>query len=210
MSAGESTGSSDASSGRQGVDQQGVEPSRANVRRVALAVAGVMVLLFGVLVVATTRSGDPKEATSSPLVGKDAPPLQNETLTGDTVDLRDYRGSWVLVNFFATWCVPCQIEHPELVRFSEQHAAAGDAHVISVAFQDEPEDLEAFFAEQGGDWPVAVGDTGTIALDYGVVKLPESYLVAPSGVIVAKVAGGVKADDLDRVIDEASGGGDNG
>jgi cytochrome c biogenesis protein CcmG/thiol:disulfide interchange protein DsbE len=183
----------------------GSEPPRTNVRRVALGVAGVMALLFGVLIVATTRSDDPKESASSPLVGAEAPPLVADTLDGDTVDLRDYRGSWVLVNFFATWCVPCQVEHPELVRFSEQHAAPGDAHVISVAFQDEPADLKAFFAENGGDWPVAVGDTSSIALDYGVVKLPESYVVAPSGVIVAKVAGGVKADDIDRLIAAASG-----
>ena len=110
-----------------------------------------------------------------------------------------------MVNFFATWCVPCQQEHPELVRFAEQHAASGDASVISVAFQDQPEDLKAFFEKNGGDWPVAVGDTAPIALDFGVVKLPESYLVAPNGVIAAKVAGGVRADDLDRVISEVGG-----
>ncbi|MCB1029485.1 MAG: TlpA disulfide reductase family protein [Microthrixaceae bacterium] len=181
-----------------------------NVRRTALVVAGVMVLLFGVLIVATRDSGDPTETASSPLVGKDAPALASESLDGGTVDLRDYRGQWVLVNFFGTWCVPCQIEHPELVRFSEQHAAAGDASVISVAFKDEPEDLRAFFDEQGGDWPVVIGDTASIALDYGVVKLPESFLVAPNGVIAAKVAGGVEAAQIDRVIDEASGGSGGG
>ncbi len=200
-------------SGLPDAGADGSEPPRTNVRRVALAVAGVMALLFGVLIVATSRSGDPKESASSPLVGAEAPPLAADTLDGDTVDLRDYRGSWVLVNFFATWCVPCQVEHPELVRFSEQHAGPGDAFVISVAFQDEPADLEAFFAKNGGDWPVAVGDTSSIALDYGVVKLPESYVVAPSGVIVAKVSGGVKAEDVDRLIaaaTEASAQGGNG
>ena len=181
------------------------EGPRSNVRRTALVVAGVMVLLFGVLVVATKDSDDPKDPASSPLVGKPAPPLATTTLSGGSVDLRDYRGQWVLVNFFATWCVPCQQEHPELVRFAEQHAASGDASVISVAFQDQPEDLKAFFEKNGGDWPVAVGDTAPIALDFGVVKLPESYLVAPNGVIAAKVAGGVRADDLDRVISEVGG-----
>lgn len=200
MSTTERAGSSDAS-------VEPPEPSKTGVRRVALAVAGVMVLLFGVLIVSVVRSGDPEKTAGSPLVGAEAPPLAAATLDGDTVDLRDYRGSWVLVNFFATWCVPCQIEHPELVRFSEQHAAAGDAHVISVAFQDEPADLQAFFEENGGDWPVAVGDTSSIALDYGVVKLPESYLVAPSGVIVAKVSGGVEAAKVDRLIDAAGGAG---
>ena len=62
---------------------EGSEPPRTNVRRVALAVAGVMVLLFGVLIVATTRSDDPKESASSPLVGAEAPPLVADTLDGD-------------------------------------------------------------------------------------------------------------------------------
>ncbi|MEZ5383000.1 MAG: TlpA disulfide reductase family protein [Microthrixaceae bacterium] len=186
------------------------QTSRSSVRWIALAVGGAMVLMFGVLVVVTGRADDPKESAASPLVGADAPPLVADSLDGGTVDLRDYRGSWVLVNFFATWCVPCQIEHPELIELSEEHAAAGDAYVISVAFNDEPEDLQAFFDERGGDWPVAVGDTSQIALDYGVVKLPESYLVAPSGVVVAKVAGGVRAADIERLIDDATAGDQDG
>lgn len=82
------------------------------MRRVALGVAGVMAPLFGVLIVATTRSDDPKESASSPLVGAEAPPLVADTLDGDTVDLRDYRGSWVLVNFSPPGACPVRSSIP--------------------------------------------------------------------------------------------------
>ena len=70
-----------------------------------------------------------------------------------------HRGEWVVVNFFATWCTPCRVEHPELVKFAEEHE--GDpVEVVSVAFSDQPEAIREFFAEQGGNWPVVASDTG--------------------------------------------------
>ena len=104
------------------------------------------------------------------------------------------------MNFFSTTCVPCIVEHPELVEFSERHAAVGDAVVVSVAFDDSADNVREFFLENGGDWPVLTGDTGSIAVAYGVTAVPESYLVAPSGVVAAKIIGGVTADQLDERI----------
>ena len=65
--------------------------------------------------------------------------------------------------------------------------------------------MTRFFAENGGDWPVLVEDTGGIAVRYGVTGVPESYLVAPTGVVASKVIGGVRADDLDAIIDQLVG-----
>ena len=113
-------------------------------------------------------------------------------MRGDgTFSLDDHRGQFVLVNFFATWCVPCQQEHADLERFAEAHAAAGDASVVSVIFSDQTSDVNRFFARRGGNWPVLRDDDGTIATDWGVARVPESYLVAPSGVVVGKITGGV-------------------
>jgi len=97
--------------------------------------------------------------------------------------------------------VPCIDEHPELVRFSERHRAIGDALVVSVAFDDSVANVKAFFAENGGDWPVLTEGVGSLAVAYGVTAVPESYLVAPSGVVAAKLVGGVNADDLDQRIE---------
>ena len=103
----------------------------------------------------------------------------------------------MLVNFFATWCVPCRQEHADLVELDE----GGAANVVSVVYQDSPETVQAFLAEQGGDWPVLEDPSGQITLDYGVSKIPESYLIAPGGTVVAKFVRGVHADTVTDVID---------
>ena len=68
----------------------------------------------------------------------------------------DHRGRWVVGNFFSTTCQPCIVEHPELIEFQEAHEPVGDATVVSVAFDDAASNVEEFFAENGGDWPVLV------------------------------------------------------
>ena len=170
--------------------------SRVN-RWIVLPVAVVLGLL--VLLLATRESGD--DGVDRSLEGELAPAIVGTTTTGDTFDLDAERGRWVVVNFFSTNCQPCIVEHPELVAFQEAHAATGDATVVSVAFDDSPANVEAFFAENGGDWPVLVEDTGGFAVSYGVTGVPESYLVAPSGVVAWKVLGGVEQQDLDDAIE---------
>lgn len=181
-------------------------------RRVGLIVSAVVaVVLVAFVAVLATREPATERRASSPLIGKVAPALGGETVDGGSFDIDDHRGRWVLVNFFATWCQPCVQEHPELVRFSEAHAAGDDAVVVSVVYDES--DLgrvRDFFAERGGDWPV-LSDGLLPAVDYGVVKVPESYLVAPNGVVVQKYTGGVTQDMIERdiaALTEAASGGE--
>jgi cytochrome c biogenesis protein CcmG/thiol:disulfide interchange protein DsbE len=181
-----------------------VEPKLDEVEppagRLALWIAAAVgVLSLGLIVVLATADGG-GGGVDTELVGEVAPLVSGQTLDGEIYDLDERRGQWVLVNFFQTTCIPCVREHPELIEFSDRHARAGDAEVVSVVFDDTTTAVEEFFTEFGGDWPVVVGDTGTIALDYGVVAVPESYLVAPSGRVAWKGVGGVTADGLDDVI----------
>ncbi|MBU6216408.1 MAG: TlpA family protein disulfide reductase [Acidobacteria bacterium] len=173
---------------------------------VIAGIVGVALAALVLLFATASRGGESTGAGSAnAVVGKLAPPLSATTLDGRPFDLDKLRGKWVLVNFFATWCPPCVAEHPELVKFSQE--AAGRAEVVSVPFDDTPDKIREFFAENGGSWPVLAGDTGDAAIDFGVVKLPESFLVDPQGKVVAKIAGGVSASDLERRIDVATGGG---
>ena len=143
-----------------------------------------------------------RDRMTTHLVGGVAPAVVGTAVDGSTWDLDDQRGRWVLVNFFSTTCVPCIEEHPELVAFAEAHASAGDVRLVSVAFDDRPAAVAAFFAENGGGWPVLVTDTGRIAVDWGVVAVPESYLVTPSGHVAAKVVGGVDRNSLEDLLDQ--------
>jgi cytochrome c biogenesis protein CcmG/thiol:disulfide interchange protein DsbE len=171
-----------------------------------IAVAVALPVTMLILVLARTPSAQTR-AVQSPLVGKPAPAAEGATVDGGHASLAELRGRWVVVNFFATWCVPCRTEHPELVRFSEAHKAAGDAQVLAVVYSDTASAVKDYRAANGGDWPMLTDPDGRIALDFGVAGVPESFLVSPDGVIVSKILGGVRAVDLERLLDRARGGG---
>jgi cytochrome c biogenesis protein CcmG/thiol:disulfide interchange protein DsbE len=169
---------------------------------VAIPMAVVLALFIGLL---ATRKPATDRQIATPLLDKLAPVITGTTISGAAFDLDHLRGQWVVVNFFATWCVPCRQEHPELLSFSRRHAQAGDAEVVSVVFGDDADTVRTFFADNGGDWPVVLGDEGRVALDYGVAAVPESYLVDPEGFVRAKIVGGVTSDGLDRILAEVEG-----
>ena len=157
-------------------------------------------VLAGFVWLLATRDSSRSRLADSPLLGKPAPVLAGGTLGGDSFELETRPGRWVVVNFFAVWCVPCVREHPELVRFSQRHLAEGDAQVVSVQFAEDEDRLRRFFRRNGGDWPVVEDPDGRIALDYGVTGIPESFLVDPDGFVVSKIVGGVSADQLDALL----------
>jgi cytochrome c biogenesis protein CcmG, thiol:disulfide interchange protein DsbE len=162
----------------------------------AVAVGVALLALVGVL---ATRKDYESKLVNSPLLGRPAPELIGTSLTGDPVQLSTMRGKWVVVNFFATWCVPCQREHPEFVKFAARHRAAGDADVVMVIWDDEVGRVRDFFSENGGDWPVLADAGGEVALEFGVRGPPESYVVDPDGIVRAK-AFEIRADVLDDII----------
>ena len=175
-------------------------------RRTALVTSVVLgVLLVGLVLVLATRDPASTRVAKSRLLGRPAPAIVGDSVvSGDRFDIADQRGRFVLVNFFATWCTPCVEEHDDLVRFANTHAVADDARVVSVVFSDDPRDVERFFEQRGGDWPVLADQDGSIATSYGVTGVPESYLVAPDGRVVLKLLGGVRHDRLEELFTEAS------
>ena len=104
--------------------------------------------------------------------------------TASPFDLARRKGNWVVLNFFQSSCVPCQQEHPELVRFVDQQEALPDgAEFYTVVYDDDRENVEEFFAAEGGDWPVVYDDDGSIAVAFGVSKVPETWIIDPDGVV---------------------------
>jgi cytochrome c biogenesis protein CcmG/thiol:disulfide interchange protein DsbE len=176
-------------------------PTRPRTTRwiaVALAVVAVAFLL----VLATRKSAE-SSAADSPLLGKLAPEVTGPGLAGDTVRLSQLRGRYVLLNFFASWCVPCAREHDDLIRFQEAHREAGDATVLAVLFDDEVDDARRFFEDRGGDWPVLTDERGKVSLDFGVRGPPESFLISPEGIVLSRIIGEVDSRRLEELLVEA-------
>jgi cytochrome c biogenesis protein CcmG/thiol:disulfide interchange protein DsbE len=172
-------------------------------RRTPIIAGIVGVAAFALVVLFVVSPRVDQKGDSSPLVGNVAPALVGTTANGDEFDIDDHRGRWVLVNFFATWCPPCVQEHPELVELSER--TDGQLQVVSVAYNDEDEKVIEFFETRGGTWPVLLGGANGASLDYGVKKLPESFLVDPSGTVVAKLNGAVTVEQIDQLIADRTG-----
>lgn len=167
---------------------------------VALAL-GVVVAVF-IAVVASAQPSSEVEG-KSPLLGNPAPPISGPGLSSGHFTLAQFRGKWVLVNFMATWCQPCQQEMPQLQRFYQEHAKRGDAIVLTVADDSSNvAQLRAFLALRGATWPAVNDPAATVT--YGLQGLPSSFLVAPNGLVYAYLLGEVRASELDSWLQQGA------
>ena len=120
--------------------------------------------------------------------GMAAPNFDLATLDGRRVKLSDYRGKAVLLNFWATWCAPCQVEMPMFARWQKQYGPQQLA-VIGISMDDDSESARRTILAQRVDYPVAMGDA-TLGQRYGgVLGLPLTFLIDRNGIVRAKFQG---------------------
>ncbi len=138
-----------------------------------------------------------------PLLAQAAEPVDFalEGLDGKIHHLSDYRGKWVLVNYWATWCPPCREEIPELEVFHSNHKDK-DAVVIGIALENVSDKrLKAFVDEQFISYPILKASPDSKPPLGNVPGLPTSYLVDPSGKVVAKQVGAITREALEQFIE---------
>ena len=127
------------------------------------------------------------------------PSLKVTTLDGKTFDLAADRGKWVIVNFWATWCVPCIKEMPDISAFVAAHK---NVAAVGLAFEDSDKaEVEAFVRKHPVSYPLAQVDVYKPPADFATpLGLPTSYLIAPDGRVAKKFVGPVTATDLKKAI----------
>ncbi len=130
---------------------------------------------------------DPRGVPSM-LMGKRVPPV---SLPGaPALASTDLTGKPILVNFFASWCVPCIEEAPVLMELKRAGVA-----IYGIAYKDKPAATAAFLARRGNPYAKrAVDAAGQVAIDWGVTGVPESYLIDPSGIVRWRFVGPMPAD----------------
>ncbi|MGA9276474.1 TlpA family protein disulfide reductase, partial [Ilumatobacter sp.] len=140
---------------------------------IAVVLVGLVVLLIG------AEPDDGAQTAATPWMNQPAPEAVGELGDGTPFDLARRKGSWVVLNFFQSDCVPCQREHPELVDFVEQQESLGPdgAEFYSVVFGDTQARVERFFEQNGGDWPVVYSDGDVIPASFGVNLVPETWII---------------------------------
>jgi len=111
----------------------------------------------------------------------------------------------VLVNFWNTWCQPCQEEAPALAGFYAQHADDPSFVMVGVVHDDTAAAVSQWVSSHPIGWQVALDPGNRAALDFGTTGQPETYAISPSGVIVGKRAGPASVDDLERLLALARG-----
>jgi len=135
---------------------------------------------------------DPSEVPSV-MIGKPAPAFDLQALEAGQPGLKteDLKGHLTLINFFASWCVPCQAEAPVLLELSKDKRFALDG----IAYKTKPGDTEGFLKQFGNPFErVVVDDSGRTAIDFGLYGVPESFLIDRDGVIRFRQVGPITDD----------------
>jgi cytochrome c biogenesis protein CcmG/thiol:disulfide interchange protein DsbE len=157
---------------------------------VLAVVAGVGLLTYGLL----------SKGEVSIAQGDEAPALTLPNLDGKgQQSLADYRGKWVLLNFWASWCGPCRAESPALEKFQEAHGNPNFT-IVGVDTRDLSDDGEAFLKKYGVSYPQMRDANGDAAHDFGTTGVPENFLIDPKGRLRLLVRGPITEEYLEEQV----------
>jgi len=166
-------------------------------------------LVIGVLVTLTVFQRErvlPQQnvAGSFPFIGKPAPDFTLPTPDGAEVSLSDFRGQPVLINFWASWCIPCRDEMPELVRAYEAHKSEGFVVLgLNLTYSDSLPSVQAFADEFNIPFPVLLDEEAVVSGKiYQIPGLPTSVFIKRDGTIERIQVGVMNGEQVDQFVEE--------
>ena len=149
----------------------------------------IILLLICVFVLIYLLSNKDPNKPPSVLINKNVPNFESKSLydSSNIITKQDIKNKKILINFFASWCLPCKVEHPLFFELSKNHP---DLLILGFNHKDKKEDAKNYLLEDGNPYDfVGVDNDGMIALEFGVFGLPETFLVNEDGIIIYKFMG---------------------
>ena len=148
---------------------------------------GLIIATFFIFVCLFFALNKKEQTLKSPLLNKPAPEINLDTLVEDyKLSNNNFRNEVVLVNFFASWCIPCIVEHDFLFELKKQKPIK----IYGINYKDNIENLEVWLKKLGNPYTkIGIDKTGTTGIDWGVNGIPESFLIDQNGIIKHKING---------------------
>ena len=146
------------------------------------------------------------EAALQVKIGEPVPDFRLDTPDGGRLQLSDYRGQAVVLNFWATWCVPCRQEMPQLQAVHAEYVDSGVLTVVGVNLQESPSAVTDFGEELSLTFPLALDRDGEVVRRYGLIGLPGTFFIDAEGVLRARVIGELHGELLSDGVAAALGG----
>ncbi len=159
----------------------------------------LLFLICGFFIIYLTSDKEPNIPPSA-LLDKDMPFFKSVSLynSNQIINSKDLKDKKILINFFASWCVPCKIEHPLFFDLSENFS---DLYILGINHKDPEQEAITYLANEGNPYNfVAVDKDGSIALEFGVFGLPETFLVNNNGKIIFKYMGPLTKEIINNEI----------
>jgi cytochrome c biogenesis protein CcmG, thiol:disulfide interchange protein DsbE len=154
----------------------------------------LFLVLAGYFALALRPGRNPQELPSA-LIDKEAPAFQLAGLNGDGIARDTLKGQPVLINFFASWCLPCREEHPLLMRLAKQEHVP----LYGIDYKDKPEAARSLLQEFGDPYrAIGIDRDGRVGLDFGVYGVPETYVLDSSGHIRKRFVGPLTAEEVNN------------
>jgi peroxiredoxin len=162
---------------------------------------GMIVIVAAAPLLAGTTAGNPRAVKDQTEIGKPAPDFTQNDIHGNPVTLSSFKGQYVLVDFWASWCGPCRAENPAVVKAYRRFHSKGFT-VLGVSLDDEKNSWEEAVKKDGLDWTQVSdlkGGYNSVALLYDVKMIPMNYLLDKEGKIIAR---GLRGRQLEKKLAE--------
>lgn len=180
------------------------DEDRAQRRKVRVRIVAVVLVVAGLAYVFNGRFGVNPRLVDSPLVGQPLADLTLDYLEEEgSLSFSELEGQVLVLNVWASWCIPCRYEHPALNAASAAYADQ-NVHFVGILYQDDVDSAVGFLDEfgRGTNYSYVVDEESRATVELGVFGVPETYFVDAEGIIRGRVQGEVTASILFEVIDD--------